>query len=667
MISKQSIEDLKEPWQIPEWVKVAITILTCCMGILFMLTLSNGQGAFINLSTGQTVLVFLVSVLIPLIITAAFWLRPDHSHSLSVYWLMSALRQLIGVFALLGMVTLYTVGIPIYSGIGSLLFFSFLLILCIGLFVQPAPCVPSRLPGVRRFIDFGEKLSSEIKSLSPSLLRVAVALLPILIVCLVIYAGLGASLADYGPYSFWNDETGYWIWIRSFSHAGLDAGYNAPNELVAPAGFNHYGEGSPFYIYFYGALAQLTGWYSYIPILINFVLLALSILVFVRSTKLDSVQILFVSLITVLVWPILLYLPITSHETMNQAIGFLLAVVFFRLFVRHEEVHLPEKILYVILIYFAALVRLSWGLLLIPALFFSLPGTMFRRLLLSILFGAGLYGSAVLITGYLVPPANNSILLNIRDSLTEGPQILLDYIATQFRLMFKFRELNPNIAVMFQIVVIVGWSLVRLVRMIQAKMPVSAILHSPAVFYMYNAASLAAAGLLFYIQEGFYRTFTPSLLLVYLLLVTRRDYRFLTALLAVNLVFFHSYMTFYAHVGDAEIIRADFTTEFPERAALQSEMEKWVAFDETTQNPWCNTLLIPLHLYDYRLIVVPPGIGISYILDADTLQTPVQSKYLLFDPDTYEIFADRLNASLVGSLSIGDLYYNHDSGCEFNP
>jgi hypothetical protein len=667
MISKQSIEDLKEPWQIPQWVKIAITILTCSIGILFILTLSNGQGDFISLSAGQTVLVFLVPVLIPLIIAAAFWLRPDHSLSLSVYWLMGALRQLICVFALLGMVTLYTVGIPIYSPIGSLLFFSFLLILCIGLFVQPAPHGPARLPGVRRFIDFGEKLSSEINSLSPSIPGFAVALLPILIVCLLIYAGLGASLADYGPYSFWNDETGYWIWIRSFSHTGLDAGYNAPNELVAPAGFNHYGEGSPFYIYFYGAIAQLTGWYSYIPILINFTLLALSILVFVRSTKLDSVQTSFVGLITVLVWPVLLYLPITSHETMNQAIGFLLAVVFFRLFVRHEEVHLPEKILYVILIYFAALVRLSWGLLLVPALFYSLRGSMFRRLLLSILFGAGLYGSAVLITSYLVPPANNSILLNIRDSFTEGPQILLDYIATQFRLMFKFRKLNPNIAVMFQIVVIVGWSLVRLVRMIQEKLPVSAILHSPAVFYMYNAASLAAAGLLFYIQEGFYRTFTPSLLLVYLLLVTRRDYRFLTALLAVNLVFFHSYMTFYAHVGDAEIIRADFTTEFPERAALQSEMEKWVAFDETTQNPWCNTLLVPLHLYDYRLIVVPPGIGISYILDADTLQTPVQSKYLLFDPDTYEVFANRLNASLVGSLSIGDLYYNHDSGCEFNP
>jgi hypothetical protein len=667
MINKQSIEAIEDPWQIPCWVKVAITILACSIGVAFVLTVSNGQGTFLSLSTGPRTFALLVLALIPLIVAAAFWLRPDHSLSLSIYWLIGALRQLICVFALLGMVTLYTVGIPIYSRIGSILFSSFFVSLGIGLFVLPTSPVPARLSGIRRLLGFKEKFSSTINSLSPSILGVIVALLPILIILLVIYAGLGASLAEYGPYSFWNDETGYWIWIRSFSHAGLDAGYNAPNELIAPAGFNHYGEGSPFFIYFYGAIAQLTGWYSYIPLLINFALLAFSILVFVRSTKLDSIQIIFVGLITVLVWPVLLYLPITSHETMNQAIGFLLAVVFFRLLARHGQVRLPEKILYVLLIYFAALIRLSWGLLLVPALFYALRGSAFRRLLLSLLCGAGLYMSAVLITSYLVPPANNSILLNLTGSLTEGPQILLDYIATQFRLMFKFRELNPNIAVMFQIVVILGWGFVRLVRMIQAKMPISAILQSPAVFSIYNAASLAVAGLLFYIQEGFYRTFTPSLLLVYLLLTTRRDYRFLTALLVVNLVFFHSYMTFYAHVGDAQIVRADFTTEFPERAALQAEMEKQIVYDETTRNPWCNTLLIPLHLYDYRLTVVPPGIGISYILDADTLQTPVQSKYLLFDRDTYEVFAPRLNASLVSSLSIGELYYNHDSGCEFNP
>jgi hypothetical protein len=84
-------------------------------------------------------------------------------------------------------------------------------------------------------------------------------------------------------------------------------------------------------------------------------------------------------------------------------------------------------------------------------------------------------------------------------------------------------------------------------------------------------------------------------------------------------------------------------------------------------NPWCNTLLIPLDYYDHRLTVVPPGIGISFIAgDYWAIKTPVKSKYLLFDQEIYEQLGDDLNVKLLESSSIGDLYYNLDSGCEFN-
>jgi hypothetical protein len=187
------------------------------------------------------------------------------------------------------------------------------------------------------------------------------------------------------------------------------------------------------------------------------------------------------------------------------------------------------------------------------------------------------------------------------------------------------------------------------------------------MFDLYNVTSLAVAGLLFYLQEGFYRTFTPSLLIVFLLLTTRRDYRFLITLLTVSVIFFHFYMTYYAFVGDAAIIKTDYTTDLPERTQLQSEVENWIVFDKTGQSPWCNTLLIPLGYYDYRLTVIPPGIGISYILDIDHIPTPLKSKYLLFDEETYTILDDRLDAKLLTPLSIGNLYYNQDSGCTLKP
>ncbi len=651
-------------WFIPQWVKIVITIFAFSIGIILILSIFSAQQALSGISTKWVRVVSSGLVLLFASVTVAFWFFPNHRFTLFVYWLIRVFRDQIWLFGLLGIVYLVTVRIPVFSLRGGIPFINLILLFLMGLLVQPV--TPGDIPfsWMKRILTFWSRLTEGINSTPRAILSVVVALLPILIICSVIYFGLSARLSDYGPYSFWNDETGYWVWIRSFSQAGFNAGYNAPNELIAQAPFNHYGEGSPFYIYFYGAVARLVGWFPALPIFINFVLLAVVLVLFIHSMKLEPVQIIWIGLITILTWPILVYLPMTTHETLNQVIGFILAIVFFRLLTRREHISVPAKIGFVFLIYVATLVRLSWGLLLVPVLFYSLDGRVFRRVVLALLLGLGLFVSAIMVTNYLVPPTNNSILLNIRGSVTEGPQILVHYISNQFRLMFKFRELNPNIAVMLQIAVIFGWSMIRLASLIRSKRSITSILESHIVFNIYTVASLAAAGLLFYIQEGFYRTFTPSLLLVYLLLAAKKDYRLLISILTINIVFFHSYMTFYAHVGDAEIIRSDYTRGFSERPQLESEIKNWIAFDETTQNPWCNTLLIPLHYYDFRLTAVPAGIGISYIEEIDSIKTPLKSKYLLFDQDSYEALADRLNVRLLESLSIGDLYYNQDSNCE---
>jgi hypothetical protein len=179
-------------------------------------------------------------------------------------------------------------------------------------------------------------------------------------------------------------------------------------------------------------------------------------------------------------------------------------------------------------------------------------------------------------------------------------------------------------------------------------------------------ATLLTAGFLFYLQVGFYRVFTPTILIVSLLQTIRKDYRLLATFLAINVLLLHSYMTFYGKTGDFDVIRNDFRVRdrFPERVQLQTEMEKWIAFDHTTENPWCNTLFIPLGYYDYRLTTIPPGIGFSYVNDLDTLKTPLHSKYLLFDRGTYKLLANRLHVKLLDSSSIGDLYYNLDSDCD---
>ncbi|HLO15851.1 MAG TPA: hypothetical protein VK206_13545, partial [Anaerolineales bacterium] len=544
-----------------------------------------------------------------------------------------------------------------------------ILLLVMALCVQPVRSDRFPLSWMKWIFTRVEKMVSKINSVPTWVLSAVVAFLPIGIICSYIYFGLNASLLDYRPYSSWEDEIAYWLRIRSFSHVGFNAGYHSLNELIAPATFNHYGEGSPLDIYLYGSIARLVGWSSQLPILINFVILALAIYLFIYVTRLEPLQIIFTGLIAVVTWPILSYLPMTTHETLNQAIGFILAIVFLKLLTNREQLSRPVRISFVVLVYLAALIRLSWGLLLIPVVFYSLDGRISRRAFVGVLLGLGLYLSATLITNYLVPPINNSIFLALTDSLVHGPQVLTEHIVDQFSQMFRFRTLNANIAVMFQIAMIIGWNTVRLARLIKSKLSMASILQSRTVFDIYNMTTLALAGLVFYLQSGFARTFTPAILLIYLLQVAKKDYKFLATLLALNIVFFYSYMA-----GSSKLIKADFTTEFPQRTELQSKFEKWIVFDPTSQNPWCNTLLIPSVLYDRRLTLVPPGIGVSFIADdrmsfidgGRTIKTPVKSKYLLFDQDTYALLADHLNVKLLESLSVGDVYYNLDSHCEVN-
>ena len=96
---------------------------------------------------------------------------------------------------------------------------------------------------------------------------------------------------------------------------------------------------------------------------------------------------------------------------------------------------------------------------------------------------------------------------------------------------------------------------------------------------------------------------------------------------------------------------------------VQAKIEKLVVYDPAATNPWCNTLLIPLGYYDYRLTIIPPGIGISYVLNPLDIQPNVKLNYLLLDQETYKALSDRINVELLDTLPIGDLYRNLDSGC----
>jgi hypothetical protein len=620
-------------------------------------------------------LAFFASLLLFLI-----WYFPNNKLITSFYWLFQALRELIILLTLYGLLY-YIIKLPLlsikgggihinttllFSNSGSLPLLNIFCILIMAFFVQSADQTQFPFQALKKLSKFRKSLSEKLNLLPNWGLSLLIALLPIVFVCAIIYLSFGAKLSDYRPYA-WNDATSYWMWVRDFSYYGFNVGYNVPGELTAPASFNHFGEGSPLYIYFYGAIGWLVGWSPQLPILINFGLLAFALYWFTWSMKFDSRQILLTGLATLLFWPILVYLPTSSQETLNQVIGFGLAAIFFQLF-SQKAIKPFFKVLFVFCLFVAALVRLSWALWFFPLLFLCVNGGLVKKSVISILGGMALFISAISITKYLVPPVQNSMFLVLEQAMIRGPRVIISYFFDQTKYMLRVDQITPSLAIVFELLIILGFSTWQLWKLSKKKLPFEVILQSPPAFDTYNVITLLSAGMLFYLVDGFPRAFIPPLLVLVLLQIAQNKYNLVNAILVLNILFAPSMINYQGdnYFGNYVSWRTDYTKQYTEIPRLQTAFERLMAFDRQTDNSWCNTVLLPLEYYDYRVTTFPPGIGISYFIDLPVRQTHLKSKYLLFDQKTFETFSqnENLHTELLASLPAGNLYYNLDSGCE---
>ena len=574
------------------------------------------------------------------------------------YQIFRYLRGAILLIAAITLLQLIKINVHLFSINGMILYIIIILPAIMTIFVQPIAKEQSLFSRYyNRILEFEKYFNEKTKAIPGWLISALIAILPIIIICAIIYWGFGAKLSDFRPYT-WNDQTSYWIWVRSFSKYSFNVGYNVGNEWPAPAAFNHYGEGSPMYVYLYGFIAKLVGWSPQLPILINFCLIAIAIYWFTRALKLDSFQIVLTGLVALLFWPILIFLPTSSQETLNQVIGITLAITFYKLLFRNETVKPHLKLIFILFLLFASITRLSWALLFIPLIFLCSDGKLFRKIILSAIFGPIFILGSILITKYLVPPWGNSILSTLGQVREIGPQVFLTYFSNQIGQLAN--ESNyPSLIVLLELLIILGWSFQKIWKHTRSK-PISKDSNIALnIFNAYNVTSIILGGLLVYLVPGYFRVFIPPLLVVVLLQIAEKDFTPVLVLFGISILFLTVPMLqcFDAWKGDFHPIDSQIVQS-------QDVINENVVFDTTTNNMWCNTLLLPVDNYDYRVMLIPPGIGVSHLSAWLPLpEYPLKSKYLLFDQDFYQTIRDKLHVELLASLPVGDLYYNLDSGC----
>jgi hypothetical protein len=494
------------------------------------------------------------------------------------------------------------------------------------------------------------------------LLAAAVILVPAAVSLLLPALLMGSRLDAYTP--AWSDEVVYWHSALTFSQVGFDGGYYTHAEQPAPAAFSHFDTHGPWFPMLLGGIARLVGWYPQSVPFLNLLLLTAALALFVWFTRPDAQQLLFTGLLMLVFWPALLYAPSSMQEGLHQAAAVALAGLFFIRLTQGENT--PRRVLLAAaaLIALAALLRLTWALLLLPLLAYGAGRARRLRLLLA---GAG-FAAALIQFQWLSAPYPYNFTTRLLPILAASPVEGLSIGLQQFIGNLRRLTLGEPLEIVqrFQIILLIVALLVgratasrALVRARKRLFGESRLPAGEANFHLVNLGLLLLLNLVLYDIFAWrdYRVLAPHLLLSALLLIAFRRLRLAGLLIASGALLLPAFVTTYR-----DLHRVHFTADRAEIAAFASTIEAHVHYRPGAPSAWCNTILAddlpPL------LLGVPPGVGFSVDSTMALVSLPPRSRYLLLKPENAARAAEAAPLRRLESVPERGLYLNETAECE---
>ena len=510
-----------------------------------------------------------------------------------------------------------------------------------------------------------------------ALALLALAAAPAIATVLLVHALFGVGLDHFVP-SFWNDQTGYWHGVAGFVAVGLDTGYNTPDERPLPWDAVRFGVNGPWLAILYGSVAKVVGWGPASSIPFNMVVLGAGLAAFGWLAALDRRRIALAGVVALTAWPVLLYVPTASYESLQHAIAAVLAACFVRALERGPELGRAERSASIAFLLAASVTRFSWALLLPCLLLLHRHRPSLRYAAGAVLAAAATSAAMLMLVGLFQPPGANSVadrLAAVRADPVAGSTALARLGADNllaFLLPGGRADLDPTsrtaasgswdvtaaqswetIALLALAVLALAGALgVARLRALTARLPVR-----EAAFHAVNLGAITVAALFLYLPYGYFRVIGAHLLLSLLVLVARRRVAVLAPIVVVNLVLVPSFLDHYRRW------EPNFAFDPAAMQQQRAEMAALVRYTPDASSPWCNTLYLPVAAFDWRVTLVPAGFGIAYGLD-EPLPARPRSRYVLspsFGPPAQPIDAPGLRR--LGEVPAGLVYENLRSDC----
>jgi hypothetical protein len=454
---------------------------------------------------------------------------------------------------------------------------------------------------------------------------------------------LGASLNDCLPVD--SDEVHYWNEIACFVHAGLASGYCVDNEQPARATWTRFGPHGPGFPLVYGLPACLVGWQPASGPFFNVAIVAIGACLWLALSRPNAVTLAVATVLMGTFWPLILYLPTAYQEGVHCAIALVLAGLLRRALGGTWRCAVP----FVALVIVASLIRLSWILVLIPWAVASFPGVRWRsKAFIALATVLGLAGAIWAFTVICSPYPDR-----LNPELARGRE---SPVFAFWTLELRFER---------------GWKQL----LLPSSAPPSGLLQR----YQLVAIILLGVGLLAWRKWPRHAAFAALNVLVILLanmlffdMWGNRDYRviaphFLLSLLSLLTVSWRPVLPFVlANVACTGIVAGQFAEFHHERtsvdreelAAVRKELAKLMTFTPGADG-WANTLFFPVKKQDYRLLALPPGVGLTFALTEEMNDfVPWRSRYVILPP--HYAPSPRAQFRLRAETALGPLYVNTD-------
>ena len=471
------------------------------------------------------------------------------------------------------------------------------------------------------------------KKMKKLVLIILMAVLPALMVTIIITTQNKVPLTHFIPVSP-TDQNEYWHQIATFNLAGFNGGYYTHLEqtaLITQSGFGVHG---PFYIILMGALSKITGWSYSTPIFFNMMFLALGFVIFAYLSNLDNTQIVLAGLTLCLFPPVLMYLPTAMQESFQQMVGIIFAAIFGISLAYKEKLNFWKKATVIAFTFFASLMRPSWGLLFFPLFALYFPKDLKKQILaffISLIFLL----AVILLISLFITPGNNTIsqaIAQFDSGFRSGLKFLLNTISDNLKIYFNISN-TPQMVFRLEYLLILIFTLTFVFVLLRKKKKMSFAqitldvnLNLNIIFFLIISPIILWSFSLYFIKNDI-RFIAPYFLLIFLLLIINKRYFFVITFILINLLILPASISLITNpIGN------NFLYSNEKIIATKQIMDQSIHYDARQTNAWCNTILVPITLYDYRISQIPAGIGISYVLNnngVDKIAFPIKSKYVL--------------------------------------